>query len=132
MRVIGTTYAQRFRVEENFSQAFFCHCLGGGKFQAKLFFAIVSGNPAGVGVVGGGLSASLGGGLLQGGGGGRGAAGGCGGGEGPGGGGGPHPPRSFSVRVCSNLSCYVGSIVREALRFAASLRPPPWRRPSPR
>ena|SRR6516165_1088291 len=42
-----------FWVEENFSQAFFCHCLGRGKFQAKLFFAMVSGNAAGVGDVGG-------------------------------------------------------------------------------
>src|SRR5262249_55200254 len=57
-RVIRTTYAHRFRVEENFSQAFFCHCLGRGKSQAKLFFAIVSGNPAGVGDVGGAMSAS--------------------------------------------------------------------------
>src|SRR5437899_1562250 len=45
--------ARRFGVEENFSQAFFCHCLGRGKFQAKLFFAMVSGNAAGVGDVGG-------------------------------------------------------------------------------
>ena len=42
-----------FWVEENFSQAFFCHCLGRGKFQAKLFFAMVSGNAADVGDVGG-------------------------------------------------------------------------------
>src|SRR5215470_4150190 len=42
-----------FWVEENFSQAFFCHCLGRGKFQAKLFFAMVSGNVTGVGDVGG-------------------------------------------------------------------------------
>src|SRR5262249_17737347 len=52
-RVTRATYARRFRVEENFSQAFFCHCLGPGKFQPKLFFAIVSGNPADVGDVGG-------------------------------------------------------------------------------
>src|SRR5215468_3330346 len=52
-RVIRATYARRFWVEENFSQAFFCHCLGRGKFQAKLFFAMVSGNAAGVGDVGG-------------------------------------------------------------------------------
>src|SRR2546425_6195742 len=50
--------ARRFGVEENFSQAFFCHCLGRGKFQAKLFFAMVSGNAAGVGDVGGAMSAS--------------------------------------------------------------------------
>src|SRR6516165_5704169 len=56
--VMRATYARRFRVEENFSQAFFCHCLGRGKFQAKLFFAMVSGNPAGVGDVGGAMSAS--------------------------------------------------------------------------
>src|SRR5262249_60738582 len=43
-----------FWVEENFSQAFFCHCLGRGKFQAKLFFPLVSGNPPGGGVFGGG------------------------------------------------------------------------------
>src|SRR5216684_2513990 len=35
--VMRATYARRFGVEENFSQAFFCHCLGRGKFQAKLF-----------------------------------------------------------------------------------------------
>src|SRR5262250_661135 len=51
--VMRATYARRFWVEENFSQAFFCHCLGRGKFQAKLFFAMVSGNAAGVGDVGG-------------------------------------------------------------------------------
>src|SRR6187397_1616673 len=56
--VMRATYARRFGVEENFSQAFFCHCLGRGKFQAKLFFAMVSGNPAGVGDVGGAMSAS--------------------------------------------------------------------------
>ena len=51
--VMRATYARRFGVEENFSQAFFCHCLGRGKFQAKLFFAMVSENAAGVGDVGG-------------------------------------------------------------------------------
>jgi hypothetical protein len=51
--VMRATYARCFGVEENFNQAFFCHCLGRGKFQAKLFFAMVSGNPAGVGDVGG-------------------------------------------------------------------------------
>src|SRR5262249_24516962 len=83
MRVIGTTYAQRFRVQENFSQAFFCHCLGGGKFQAKLFFAIVSGNPAGVGDVGGAMSASAWVGTLTGGRERQSASGRCGGGGAP-------------------------------------------------
>jgi hypothetical protein len=37
--------------------SFFCHLLGRGKFQPKLFFAILSGNAVGVGDVGGVMSA---------------------------------------------------------------------------
>ena len=42
---------------ERLIRAFFCHSLGRGKFQPKLFFAILSGNAVGVGDVGGVMSA---------------------------------------------------------------------------
>src|SRR5262249_4164712 len=122
----------------NFSQAFFCHCLGRGKFQAKLFFAIVSGNPAGVGDVGGAMSASACVGTWQ-------AVGSdsaserCGGGVAPRGVRCPSPASYFfgygsleSLPLCRIDCDGVSSRRPWEPRFAASLRPPPWRRPSPR
>src|SRR5262249_61252258 len=45
MRVIKTTYAQRFRVEENFSQAFFLPLFGPGKIPGEAFFCHCFGEP---------------------------------------------------------------------------------------
>src|SRR5262249_50806796 len=117
------------------TRAFFCHPLGRGKFQPKLFFAIVSGNAVGVGDVGGVMSAPPAWGPWAAGGLGPGAGKRGGGGEGPWAGGNSLTRFVFfdhlmSLKNARAVAPRASSRSLAALAFAELLRPRPWPRPS--